>query len=60
MLLYFIHTTGIRVTELVLLEVGNVLYPRGGDQARGLLAGRDNRRLPPSTYLPDASNGLRD
>lgn len=27
MLLYFTLTTGIRVTELALLEVGNVLYP---------------------------------
>lgn len=30
MLLYFTHTTGIRVTELALLEVGDVLYPSGG------------------------------
>lgn len=29
MLLYITHTTGIRVTELALLEVGDVLYPSG-------------------------------
>lgn len=29
MLLYLTHTTGIRVTELALLEVGDVLYPSG-------------------------------
>ncbi|WP_439125971.1 MAG: integrase (plasmid) [Pseudomonas rhizophila] len=28
-LLYLTHTTGIRVTELALLEVGDVLYPSG-------------------------------
>lgn len=27
MLLYLIHTTGIRVTELAFLEAGDVLYP---------------------------------
>lgn len=30
MLPYLTHTTGIRVTELALLEVGDVLYPSGG------------------------------
>ena len=39
MLLYFIHTTGIRVTELVLLEVGNVLYPRGGRSGQRFTGG---------------------
>lgn len=29
MLIYLTHTTGIRVTELALLEVGDVLYPSG-------------------------------
>jgi integrase len=29
MLLWLTHTTGIRVTELALLEVGDVLYPSG-------------------------------
>lgn len=29
LLLYLTHTTGIRVTELALLEVGDVLYPSG-------------------------------
>lgn len=29
MLLWITHTTGIRVTELALLEVGDVLYPSG-------------------------------
>ena len=29
MLLWVTHTTGIRVTELALLEVGDVLYPSG-------------------------------
>lgn len=29
MLLYLTHTTGIRVTELALLEVGDVFYPSG-------------------------------
>lgn len=29
MLLFLTHTTGIRVTELALLEVGDVLYPSG-------------------------------
>lgn len=29
MLLYLTHTTGIRVTERALLEVGDVLYPSG-------------------------------
>lgn len=29
MLLYLTHTTGIRVTELALLQVGDVLYPSG-------------------------------
>ena len=29
MLLYLTHTTGIRVTELALLDVGDVLYPSG-------------------------------
>lgn len=29
MLLYLTHTTGIRVTELAMLEVGDVLYPSG-------------------------------
>jgi len=29
MLLYLTHTTGIRVTELALLEVGDVLFPSG-------------------------------
>lgn len=29
MLLYQAHTTGIRVTELALLEVGDVIYPSG-------------------------------
>ncbi|WP_461772161.1 hypothetical protein [Pseudomonas frederiksbergensis] len=29
MLLYLTHTTGIRVTEMALLEVGDVLYPSG-------------------------------
>lgn len=29
MLLWLTHTTGIRVTELALLEVADVLYPSG-------------------------------
>jgi len=29
MLLWLTHTTGIRVTELALLEIGDVLYPSG-------------------------------
>lgn len=29
MLLGLPHTTGIRVTELALLEIGDVLYPSG-------------------------------
>ncbi|GAB3478913.1 hypothetical protein [Azotobacter salinestris] len=29
MLLWITHTTGIRVTELALLEVADVLYPSG-------------------------------
>lgn len=29
MLLYLTHTTGIRVPELALLEVGDSLYPSG-------------------------------
>ena len=30
MLLWLTHTTGIRATELALLEIGDVLYPSGG------------------------------
>lgn len=29
MLLWRTHTTGVRFTELVLLEISDVLYPRG-------------------------------
>lgn len=29
MLLWLTHTTGIRVTELALLEMGDMLYPCG-------------------------------
>lgn len=29
MLLWLTHTTGVRVTELVLLEIADVLYPSG-------------------------------
>ncbi|RMP11971.1 Site-specific recombinase, phage integrase family [Pseudomonas syringae pv. persicae] len=29
MLLWLTHTTGVRVTELALLEVTDVLYPSG-------------------------------
>lgn len=36
MLLWLTHTTGIRVTELALLEVADVLYPSG---AHAQLAG---------------------
>lgn len=39
MLLWVTHTTGIRVTELALLEVGDVLYPQRLDPPRGLFAG---------------------
>lgn len=53
MLLYLTHTTGIRVTELALLEVGGVLYPSGAIRPEVYLRAEITKGLPPAQYLPD-------
>lgn len=57
MLLYLTHTTGIRVTELALLEVGDVLYPSGAIRPEVYLRAeitcrRGTQNLPDPTQMP--------
>lgn len=57
MLLWLTHTTGIRVTELALLEVADVLYPSGAIKPEVYLRaditkGWAAKRLPHSWQMP--------
>lgn len=46
MLLWLTHTTGVRVTELALLEVADVLYPSGAIKHRSVSTRRNRQGLP--------------
>ncbi len=55
MLLWLTHATGIRVTELALLEIGDVLYPRGAIKPEVYLrAGITKGGRPRNVYLTHA------
>jgi len=51
-LLWLTHTTGIRVTELALLEVADVLYPSGAIKPEVYLRA-DITKGRATKYLPD-------
>ncbi|HDS0939407.1 TPA: site-specific integrase [Pseudomonas putida] len=55
MLLWLTHTTGIRVTELALLEVSDVLYPSGAIKPEVYLSGEITKGCRPrDIYLTHA------
>ena len=55
MLLWLTHTTGVRVTELALLAVADVLYPQWGYQTRGIPTRSHHKGLPTAQCVPDPS-----
>ncbi|SBW84798.1 hypothetical protein PVE_R2G0773 [Pseudomonas veronii 1YdBTEX2] len=65
-LLWLTHTTGIRVTELALLEVADVLYSSGAIKPEVYLraditkgCGRETSISPTPNVLPRSMRGLR-
>lgn len=50
MLLWLTHTTGIRVTELALLEVADVLYPSGTIKSEVYLRADISKAADPAMY----------